>query len=517
MMFTTTIAKLFKDKTEVSIFFIAFLVEMGFGLYLVQRWGFTFIGGDAITHLYIPRAVVDNGSFDFANIGTVFPPMFHLLVMPLVLIDALYTTGFAGTIVNALMTGGTCVLIYRLIGETKLGILASALFMFNAFTLIYGATPMMEQPAIFFLCLAVYYFKNYWEKDSLTDYMKCTLALLFGTLARYEVWGTAFLIFLFFVLRELKKRRFYRIAYSQFCFWGIFAWLFWNLAIFRDPLMFIHHPLSAQTLTTSNPPYYVGSILLTTNHVFQQLLIVSGFLCFFAILSVSISLLYKEYLKILQGMLLLSPLFFHGSLMFLNFGSVGATQFFYMPTAGLIILTFFFVRKLTNRLNSEWTKVILTALILLLLITTYFPKQLSTAVISSSEFTEFPVLFKYKTEIEAIKMEIGENAVLWDYTTTNSYSVLIGSSPSLIFDSYDSKPFYLKIMDRPWEYVPYVVIDKVSSDDYYLNRKNELYEGRYYLYRYYNDEAWKSEFLDHYKLILETEHGLVYKEYARGG
>jgi len=502
------LTRLFKDKTEVAIFFSAFLLEIAVGIYLILRWGFTFNGGDAVAHLYIARTVIDNGaSSGLQNLGTVWLPMFHLLVMPLVLIDSLYTTGFAGTIVNALATGGICVILYRLIGGRGLGILGSALLIGNVFTLIYGATPMMEQTAIFFMVLAAYYFKSYWETDNITEFMKCSLALIFGTLTRYEVWAVAFLVMFFFALRELKNGQGYRIAYIHLPLWGIFAWLFWNLAIFRDPLMFIHHPLSAQVQAIGDPRiFYAGSVALTTSALLKGLFSVSGLLWIFAILSIITLLVTRGRLSsTLVGVLLASPLAFQWFLMFIG-TSVGAVHFFYMPFFGLIFLALNLVKVVPR---SIFKSVLMVAI--LLVSATYCQGQLQMVAHNDPELEEFAYIHQAMEMMQELKALVGNEKVLFEpgtgiETSGIGLSVLTGTSPYLIIDPRDN-PLYNEAIYQPWKYCSFVVLGKTQGSP----QLNSYYEGKYYAYLYYNDPLWKTEFLNHFELVLETETFLVFQ------
>ena len=489
---------LFKDKTELLVFFTAFLVEMTFGFYLLYKWGHTFVCGDAVSHLYIPRTLFDNQPYNtFANLGTVWLPMFHLLVVPLVSIDPLCTTGFAGTIINSFMTGGICVVLYRLIGEKKLGILASALFMCNAFTLTYGATPMMEQTAIFFTVLATYYFKRYWEKDDTVEFMKCSLALIFGTLTRYEAWAVAFLVIFFFTLRELKNGQSYRVAYAHLPLWGIFAWVFWNLAIFRDPLMFIRQPGS---VTFRNV-----SLWLVTNYVFQGVFAISGALGLLAI--ISIALLYKKSSQLAPTILLISPIILHWSLM----RSWSWIRLFYMGLPGLIALPLLLANNFKKPLK------VITITVVFIAYSTIYPFQMSVVATGSTSGVLSDIGFSdvstWKGEVMAIKEVTGNQLTLLTAhfrALSPFFSVLTNTSPSRIFDEYDY-PFYLEVMETPWKHCTFVVIEKTSPDDPELKSINDYYEEKYFVYRYYNDSEWGSTFLQHYELILETKHCLLFR------
>ena len=519
-MIYAPLRRLFKDKTEAAIFFTAFLVEIVFGLYLVYKWGFTFTCGDAVSHLYIPKTVIDNGKqSNFANLGTVWLPMFHILVIPLVLINPLYTTGYAGTIVNALMTGGICLVLYRLIDDKKLGILANILFMGNAFTLFFGATPMMEQTAIFFIVLATYYFKRYWEED-LTEFIKCSLALILGTLTRYEVWGVALVVIFFFIFRELKNGRSYRLAYAHFPLWGIFAWLFYNLAIFRDPLAFIHFYVWGRGLSEPTP------FLLVANMTAERVFIISGVLFLVTAFSIIISLIRLKLMQTMLSIILLSPIFFHIFRATLGIGWFGAAtaRWFYTAFPGLLVPPLIILHNPSLfKINSSIIKKMVTGLAFVTIFTlTFFPnysRQLNSIVLGVSHATpgalpEWDMKYASKSMTERMKIKnvVGKQVILTTSMLTGAgptYSAITNTPAYLIIDDYDG-PLYIKAMEKPWKICPFVLIRKFSSDNIGLSRINDHYGGKFYIYRYYNDNAWRLEFSQHYELVLETENFLLY-------
>jgi len=520
----TLLTKPFKDKTEVAMFFTAFFIEVAFGIYLVYRWDFTFVSGDAISHLYIPRTVIDNGpQSNLANLGTVWLPMFHLLVMPLTLIGPLYSTGLAGTIVNGLATGGICVILYRLVGDKKLGILASTLFMGNIFTLIYGATPLDGQIAIFFILLATYYFKNYWETDNVTEFMKCCLVIILGTLTRYEVWAVSFLVIFFFAFRELKNGQGYRIAYIHLPLWGIFGWLFWNLAIFRDPLMFINHPLSAPNQLKAISMFYTGSIFLTTKSVFEALFVVSGALGFVALFSIIVLFAYRKFSEFSSMSLLIAPIFVHWYLMF-NGLSQGGERYFYTSLPGLILLPLFLVKFVDKpAFSMKGFKKISTILIIIIVITPILAYPIQKDILETGEGAialseqklassiHFPRVYKLKTTQGEIAKR--SSIILVPAGHEGAFSVFTSTSPSDILDGYDGS-LYLEAMEKPWKYSEFVVI-KISSNpssDPVLKLFNDYYKGKYFVYNYYHNEDWRSEFLEHYHPIMETENYLVFQK-----
>lgn len=504
------LGRLFKDKTEGAIFFTAFLIEIAFGLYLLQRFGFTFDSLDAIYHLYIPRTVIDNGAYStLANFGTVWLPVFHLLAIPLVSIDLLYTTGFAGTIVNALLTGGICVILYRLVGE-KYGILAPALFLSNIFTLKLGATAMMEQATIFFIVLATYYFAHYWEKGDLVEFMKCSLALIIGTLTRYEVWAMALVIIFFFIGRELKNKGVHRTAYAHFPLWGIFAWLFWNLAIFRDPFAFMHHPVGtvAQAEAVGTP--LAWDIAKIPALVSVSLTELTGYGWILSLLILLILPLRgcKKHVPII--IVLLSPLLLNIVTALIGF-SGWLVRYVYLIMPALILTPLFLMRAevKSNKLTC------VAILVVLLSFSSAFLVQIQPLASGSSPPGEFPALVSIKAQFNDMKTLIGNEKVLMNaFHGSGIYSVLTGTSPAQIIDDYDGIG-YITAMEEPWNHASYVIILKTNPDYYFLRSMNEYYGGKFYEYLFYNDVRWRDVFLEHYELVAEIGSYLVFRVRGR--
>ena len=506
---------LFKDKTELAVFLTAFLIEIFFGLYLVQRWGYTFSCGDDISHVYKARVVVDNGpNSGLGNLGAVWLPLFQILLMPFVLIDPLYTTGFAGTIVNALATGGICLTLFKILENRHLKAVAVSLFVCNAFTLIYGSVPMNVQSTVFFIVVGAYYFKRYWEKDSVEEFMACSSALIFATLTRYEAWGIALVVVFFFTLRELRNRRSYRLAYAQLPLWGIFAWLFWNMALFRDPLFFLNSPFHAPAFGSAGfwiMPY-AWSLELTTLSMINEVSVISGLLWTVSALSF-LMLLIKKDLKCIIGLILLTPIFEHWWLCYTNI-SVGLTRFFYFGYVGLILTPLLALDD--HRLPR--VKQVIIGLLICSLCFSYFMQvdMVTVGKLRSFHGLYSSVDFLYVNERESetllIRKVIGEgSAILCPFNSLASMelSVFTGVSPSIFYDGYDCE----QAMVKPWIKYDFVILMKEISDyesTAYNNYFKSVYGIQYYEYLYHRNSVWRAKFLTHYVLVLETSRFLVF-------
>jgi len=517
---------LFKDKTEAIIFNVAFILVMSIGLYYVYRWGATYVSiGDCLAHLYIARAVIDNGvNSGLAQLGTVWLPVFHLLLVPFVAIDVLYTTGLAGTIVNGLMVAGISVMVYRLLDNKRLGILASALFIANPYTLLLcGPSVWMPPAGMFFALLATYHFKLYLERDDVREFMKCSLALIIGTLTRYEVWPISILVMIFFILREIRNGQSYRVSYVHFPLWGIFAWFFYNIAIFRDPLISIWGPFPGAG------SYYSGvieRILHPTldravNYGFPSLIMLAGYIWLFLAVALLLPLFRRNWKTMAIVMLLTAPI-----ILFFQVGGDNkisiANLYFSLPG---IILSCFFITKLVK---SSFPARILKALFIISLTVSY----VVTLPHQYAYLTSFPspyylpnpeaAIEKYhemRSESFLIKSTIGQGSYILassrgSATSGRMLSVLGGVSPAKIIDEWDGILF-AKASKEPWKYCKYVIIDKVSFLIRWISKESlkaqNDYYGGHFLYLYYYDPQWHQDFLNNYVLILETANFFVYQ------
>ncbi|MDG6899730.1 MAG: hypothetical protein JRM88_04105 [Nitrososphaerota archaeon] len=240
-----------------------------FVLLMQNRYALVYYG-DAISHLVISRRIVDWIDPGLAQVGSVWLPMTHIMLLPFVLNDFLFHTGLAGTIVSTFSMTVTTVVLYRMAKlqfKSRLaGFVASSLYLMNPSVLYMGVVPMMEANYVMFLVLSVYYLQQwYYSTDTWKQYrnlLKCSFAASAATLTRYEAWVLPFaLIFILLVVLMIIRREAWRAkaraflwVVIPFSFLGTALWLLWNLAIFRDPLYFADAPyFSAQAQALSRP------------------------------------------------------------------------------------------------------------------------------------------------------------------------------------------------------------------------------------------------------------------------
>src|SRR5580698_2328496 len=108
--------------------------------------------GDAIAHLHIARRVVDCRFHSIAELGSVWLPLPHMLMLPFVQVYAWWANGLAGTIPSALAYLASCIGLYRLARrwlQPHAAALALAFFALNP-NLLYLQTTAMTEPL--FVC-----------------------------------------------------------------------------------------------------------------------------------------------------------------------------------------------------------------------------------------------------------------------------------------------------------------------------------------------------------------------------
>ncbi|MGA8629257.1 MAG: hypothetical protein WB567_08935 [Terracidiphilus sp.] len=108
--------------------------------------------GDAVAHLHIARRVFDSRTPRFSQLGSVWLPLPHILLIPFVQNYQWWATGLAGVIPSALAYIAACAGIYRLARHfvsRSASALALAFFALNP-NLLYLQTTAMTEPL--FLC-----------------------------------------------------------------------------------------------------------------------------------------------------------------------------------------------------------------------------------------------------------------------------------------------------------------------------------------------------------------------------
>lgn len=158
--------------------------------------------GDAVAHINIARRVVDNRSWlsSFFQLGTVWLPLPHILMLPFVWNRLLWMSGVAGSIPSMVAYVAGSLGIFRLVGARAPKVaayLAAGIYALNPNLLYMQSTAMNEPLYLAFFIWAIVFFDE-WLRGLATDTATdrpperslegCGIALAGGAATRYDGW-----------------------------------------------------------------------------------------------------------------------------------------------------------------------------------------------------------------------------------------------------------------------------------------------------------------------------------------
>ena len=231
--------------------------------------------GDAVAHLHIARRVIDAHEPGISQLGSVWLPLPHVLMIPLVAVYAWWANGIAGLIPSALAYIAGCGGIYRLARHwlrPGAAVVALAFFALNP-NLLYLQTTAMTEPL--FVCemiwMAVWLVE--WRAALQADrrlaarrLVLIAMVLIAAIYTRYDGWILASLAWTSIGIVSLRKSQL-RSRTFWICSAAVVAapilWFTYNALIFGDWLDFARGPYSAaaiemRTATPGSGPPHPG-------------------------------------------------------------------------------------------------------------------------------------------------------------------------------------------------------------------------------------------------------------------
>ncbi len=239
-------------KRATALAFASLAILSAVACLVVQRNGWTLYYGDAEAHLEIARRIVDSRTPGYREVGAVWLPLPHALMLPLVGRREFWRTGLAGTIPSAVcfVLGGTFLFAAarRVFKSIPAACVAVAVFAFNPNLLYLQATPMTE--AVFFASLLalLYFTVLYRDTQSFGAVLGAGLATLAATLTRYEGWFLIPFVTAYLLVAGRKHRLMGAVVYGLIACLGPLLWILHNMWWFGDPLDFYRGPYSAKAI-----------------------------------------------------------------------------------------------------------------------------------------------------------------------------------------------------------------------------------------------------------------------------
>ncbi|HEY1577150.1 MAG TPA: hypothetical protein VGF82_08780 [Terracidiphilus sp.] len=216
--------------------------------------------GDAVAHLHIARRVFDSHRPGMSQLGSVWLPLPHILMLPFVAVYTWWANGIAGLIPSALSYIAGCAGIFRLARHWLRPAAAVVAFLFFALNpnLLYLQTTAMTEPL--FLCemiwLAVWLVE--WRAALNNDPPRAArrliliaIVLIAAVFTRYDGWVLAFLAWTSIGIVQLRtstlRSRTFWIC-SACVVAAPIVWFAYNAAVFNDWLDFARGPYSAAAI-----------------------------------------------------------------------------------------------------------------------------------------------------------------------------------------------------------------------------------------------------------------------------
>lgn len=266
----------FLEKYALTLIVLTLILVATATWYGFYQNGLGLAYNDARSHLNIGRRVVEGLKPGLAQIGSVWLPLPHLLMVPTIWNDFFWHSGLAGAIQSMGSFVITGVLVYLYLKKLGVSLFARffgvALFALNLNVLYLQSTAMTELLLIATMTAGSYYLLLWAQKENIVDLLKCSLFIMLSTLIRYDGWFLIFIATLIVAFQIFRKKGYKATEGMSIMFMslgglGIALWVLWNLLIFGDPLFFAFGPFSAhsqqeQLLAAGNLPTK-GDILLS--------------------------------------------------------------------------------------------------------------------------------------------------------------------------------------------------------------------------------------------------------------
>jgi hypothetical protein len=230
--------------TGISLYYFFYYLQSGLGLSY----------NDARSHLDIGRRVVEGLKTGAAQLGSVWLPLGHVLMVPLIWNDWMWHSGFAGAVWNMLSFVGTGVIIAKYLLKLKVGLIGRLMgvtvFAANINILYLQATAMTEPLLLFAMTAGCYYLMLWHDKDDIINLVKSAFWIMLATLTRYDGWFLLAYATGLITIQAWRRHGFKRVDGTSVLFLtlaalGVVIWLGWNQLIFGDALYFALGPFSA--------------------------------------------------------------------------------------------------------------------------------------------------------------------------------------------------------------------------------------------------------------------------------
>ena len=249
------------------------------------RYGDVLLYGDAVAHINIARRVFDSRTPGLLQLGTVWLPLPHVLMIPFLLSDGWWQSGIGGSIPSLVAFVLGAAGIFRLVrgalssdstpeGESSPAVriaawMAAAIYVANPNLIYLQATAMTEALYLGLFLWAVVHFSEFVRAleaapeqpaAANSSLVKCGLCLFGACLTRYDGWFLAVVIggaALLVGWRSGARSKGLGHGLAKFILLAAAAPVFWiayNAIVYQNPLEFANGPYSARGIEQRTSP-----------------------------------------------------------------------------------------------------------------------------------------------------------------------------------------------------------------------------------------------------------------------
>jgi hypothetical protein len=252
---------------------------------LYFRHGDILLYGDAVAHINIARRVFDSLTPGLLQLGTVWLPLPHVLMIPFLYADSAWRSGVGGSIPSMVAYVLGAAGIFRLVrGELSSGgqadssarlwaWIAALVYAANPSLLYMQSTAMTEPQYLAWFIWAVVHFGEFAHAshgddpqihaDVSSALTKCALCLAGACLTRYDGWFLTGAIWIAVAVVFVQSGMRFKKAVVRFTLIAAAApvlWLGYNAAVYGNALEFANGPYSAHAIeqrsaTPGYPPH----------------------------------------------------------------------------------------------------------------------------------------------------------------------------------------------------------------------------------------------------------------------
>ncbi|MBC7924518.1 MAG: glycosyltransferase family 39 protein [Bryobacteraceae bacterium] len=250
-----------KDAGHYRPAFLPFTILIALGAafaFFVYSQGWTVYWGDAEAHLNIARRVVDSRTPGYEQIGTVWLPVPHALMLPFVGVDSLWKTGLAAAIPGVLCfaLAGTALFATsrRLFDSSAAAWCAALLLALNPNFLYLQSIPMGEAAFLASVSGLLYFTVVFAQTGSLLAVAAAGVCSAAASLTRYEGWFLIPFVGLFFLITAGPGRWTAAAIFAAIAGAAPLYWLAHNYYFHSNALVFYNGPWSAQAIYQRGHP-----------------------------------------------------------------------------------------------------------------------------------------------------------------------------------------------------------------------------------------------------------------------